>query len=254
MRASLVAARSSFESTSPRTPGSRVKRRMRRTPSARSAFRSARPTNRSPASRGKDVVAVRALVLALVHLDHVPEAEEALEQRPVPDEVVERADEHRWRGRAVELGVGKRVERRAAVVDVDLAQPAFRDERDEVVMQAGLAALQPPVLPDRGLGQGAPRTDGEQRERAQRLVLRRRRRPPAAASGSHARPGRSAAESSGGRRSRAGRCPRAHRAPPWPASSSTCRRCRLAPRSRASRAALRAGSARARARRGPHGP
>ena len=46
------------------------------------------------------VVAVDALVLALVDLDHVAEAEHALEERPVPDEVVERADEHRRRRRA----------------------------------------------------------------------------------------------------------------------------------------------------------
>ena len=43
-------------------------------------------------------------------------------------------------------------------------------------MQARLAALQPPVLADRRLGQRAARPDREQRERAQRLVLARRRR------------------------------------------------------------------------------
>ena len=39
----------------------------------------------------QDVVAEDALVLALVDLDQVLEAEQPLEQRPVPDEVVERA-------------------------------------------------------------------------------------------------------------------------------------------------------------------
>ena len=55
----------------------------------------------------EDVVPVGALVLALVDLDHVPEAEEALEQRPVPHEVVEGAHEHRRRGSAVELRPGR---------------------------------------------------------------------------------------------------------------------------------------------------
>src|SRR5579884_1801453 len=43
----------------------------------------------------QDVVAVHALVLALVDLDHVPKAEDALEKRAVPEEVVERREEDR---------------------------------------------------------------------------------------------------------------------------------------------------------------
>ena len=38
----------------------------------------------------QDVVPVDPLVLALVHLDQVLKAEQPLQQRPVPDEVVER--------------------------------------------------------------------------------------------------------------------------------------------------------------------
>ena len=53
VRARRSAARSSLASTFPRTFGSGVKRRMRRTPSTRSAFRSARPMKRSPASSGR---------------------------------------------------------------------------------------------------------------------------------------------------------------------------------------------------------
>ena len=91
-------------------------------------------------------------------------------------------------------------------------------------MQARLAALQPPVLADRRLGQRAARLDGEQRERPQRLVLARRRRVEPRAAGSRARRGRTPAGSSSGRRSRARRDPRAPRAPSSPASSSTSRR------------------------------
>ncbi len=111
-------------------------------------------------------------------------------------------------------------------------------------MQARLAALQPPVLANRGFGQRAARPDGEQRERAERLLLASASARRARASGSRVPPGRTAAGSSSGRRSRGARDPRAPRAPSSPASSSTCRR-RRCPRSRASRAALRRGSARA---------
>ena len=60
-------------------------------------------------------------------------------------------------------------------------------------MQPRLAALEPPVLADRRLGQRAAGADSEQRERAQRLVLARRG-ASSHRSGSHARPGRSALE------------------------------------------------------------
>jgi hypothetical protein len=124
----------------------------------------------------ENVVAVRPLVLALVDLDHVPEAEDAFEQRPVPHDVVERRDEDGWGGGAVELLLGIDVERRAAVVDMHLAEQALVDEREQVVVQPGLAALQAPVLAHRSLGQGAACADREEREGAQRLVLARRGR------------------------------------------------------------------------------
>ena len=95
--------------------GSGWKRRTRSTPSARSALRSARPDDPVAGEQRQHVVAVGSLVLALVDLDHVPEAEQALEQRPVPDQVVEGAEEDGRRGVAVELRVGVDVERRASV-------------------------------------------------------------------------------------------------------------------------------------------
>ncbi len=51
--ASRAAARSSGSSVERRTPGSVVKRRIWRTPRARSAFRSARPMKRSPTRSGR---------------------------------------------------------------------------------------------------------------------------------------------------------------------------------------------------------
>ena len=125
MRASRVAARSSLASTSPRTPGSRREAADAQDALGTVGLQIGAPDEAVAGEQRQDVVAVHALVLALVHLDHVPEAEHALEQRPVPDEVVERADEHRRRGSAAELGAGD-VERRAAVAGLHLAQPAFR--------------------------------------------------------------------------------------------------------------------------------
>ena len=64
---------------------------------------------RSRQSERQHVVAVPALVLLLVDLDQVVEAEHAAGERPVPEEVVERGEEHRRRGlRRVEVGAGRR--------------------------------------------------------------------------------------------------------------------------------------------------
>ena len=62
---------------------------------------------------------------------------------------------------AVELNARQDVEWRAAVVGFDLPQPAVRDQHVELRLQPGAAALQPPVLADRRLGQRAARTDRE---------------------------------------------------------------------------------------------
>ncbi len=95
-RASLAAARSSFAPHVPAHP-----RLGMEAPHVEDALRAVRlevgaADDPVAGEQGQHVVAVRALVLALVDLDHVAEAEEPLEQRPVPDEVVERAE----RGRA----------------------------------------------------------------------------------------------------------------------------------------------------------
>src|SRR5579864_6519905 len=117
------------------------------------------------------VVAVRAFVLALVDLDHVAKAEDALEQRAIPDEVVERAEEDGWRWVAVELGFGVDVERRASVVGLHLAQEPFVHEPEDVLVEARASALEPPMLANRRLSQGAAGADGEKREPAQGLGL-----------------------------------------------------------------------------------
>jgi hypothetical protein len=78
------------------------------------------------------VVPVGPLVLALVHLDQVVEAEQAPQERPVPHQVVERAQENRRGGGTVDRGAGGDEHRRAAVLDGDALERAFVDERVDV--------------------------------------------------------------------------------------------------------------------------
>ena len=250
-RARRAAARSSLAVTFPRTPrlgveASHVEHALRAV-----GLEVGAADDPVAGEQRQHVVAVRALVLALVDLDHVVEAEEPLEQRPVPEQVVEGAEEDGRRGLAVELGLGVDVERWAAVVGVHLAQETLVDERKDVVVEACTPALEPPVLADRRLGQCSPCAHGEERKGAQRLVLVRRSERRGSRAGSRARRGRSGAGTTGGPRRRARRCPTAPRAPSSPASSSTCSCRRRRPRSRASRAGLPRGSAPAPARRGP---
>ena len=119
------------------------------------------------------------------------------------------------------------------------------------MVEACAAALEPPVLADRGLGQRAAGADGEERERAQRLVLRRSGRVEDRPRDHPLGEVVGGAGTTGGPRRRARRGPTAPRAPSSPASSSTCRCRRRRPRSRASRAGLPRGSAPAPARREP---
>ncbi len=88
----------------------------------------------------EDVVAVDPLGLALVHLDHVAKAEDALEERPVPHEVVERREEQGRRYGSVRLGVGRHEDGRLAVLDVEPAELALGDERCSVRPDARRAA------------------------------------------------------------------------------------------------------------------
>jgi hypothetical protein len=54
---------------------------------------------------------------------------------------------------------------------VHLAQNALVDEREDVVVEAGASALEPPVLADCRLGQRASGADREEGKRSERLVL-----------------------------------------------------------------------------------
>jgi hypothetical protein len=78
------------------------------------------------------VVAVDALVLALVHLDHVTEAEDPLEVGPVPQEVVERGEEHSGWAASLRLLVGGHEHRSLAVGDLEPPQQAFPHEHIRV--------------------------------------------------------------------------------------------------------------------------
>ncbi len=111
-------------------------------------------------------------MLLLVDLDQVVEAEHAAGERPVPEEVVERREQHRrrrpWGARSVPAGTS---DRRAAVLDRDPLEEAVGDELVDDRSDAGDAAPEPPVLDDPGLGERPARGDRLQRERAQALVL-----------------------------------------------------------------------------------
>ena len=122
------------------------------------------------------VVAVDPLGLALVDLDHVAEAEDALEERPVPDEVVERREEQRGRHASVRLDVGGHEHGRLAVLDLEPAELALGDERVGMRPDARGAAAQAPHLRDGGVRERAARADAAQRRPADELVARRRRR------------------------------------------------------------------------------
>ena len=121
-------------------------------------------------------------------------------------------------------------------------------------MEPRAAALEPPVLADRGLGQRAAGADGEEREACGASRPRPAQARRGTRAGSRAPRGRSGAGTTGGRRRRARRCPTAPRAPLSPASSSTCSCRRRRPRSRASRAVPPRGCAPAPARRGRRAP
>src|SRR5579862_402168 len=124
----------------------------------------------------QDIVAVDALGLALVDLDHVLEAEEAAQERAIPDEVVERTDEDGHGRRSVELRSGGDDDRWAAIVDLDAPDEAVAHERLDVRPDFARAAADAAVLGDPGFRQRAPRVHRAQREAATELGARRRRR------------------------------------------------------------------------------
>ena len=103
MRASRAAAMSSFESMFPRAPRLRGKPAHAQHTLGAIRLQVGAAEKAVAGEQRQDVVPVDALGLALVDLDHMLEAEEPLEQRPVPHQVVERAHQHRRRRGAVEL-------------------------------------------------------------------------------------------------------------------------------------------------------
>ena len=170
-RARRVAARSSGSSRRRRTPGSAVKRLTTSTPRPRSAFRSARPSEAVADEQRQHVVAEDALVLALVDLDQVVEAEERGAGTADPTSGCRTGRGGRGGRGAVELGAGGDHDRRPAVVDLDALEPAGRDEGVDVRPDRARAAVEAAVLGDPGLGQGAAPVDGAERVAAPELLL-----------------------------------------------------------------------------------
>src|SRR5262249_43964272 len=121
---------------------------------------------------GQHVVAVHALVLALVDLDHVVEAEQAPEERAGPGEVVERAEEG-GSGAAAEPGPRGDDDGRPSVVALDTPDEAVADKRVDVRPHFARAAAEGAVLGDTRLGQRPAALDGAVREPAVEAGARR---------------------------------------------------------------------------------
>ena len=91
----------------------------------------------------------------LVDLDHVPEAEDPLGERAVPDQVVERGEEHgRGRARRARRRGRRRAARRRPRPRDGASSPVL-DERVEVRADPPRAAREAPVLDDRRVGEAA---------------------------------------------------------------------------------------------------
>ena len=220
--------------------GSAVKRRIRSTPSRAVGLEVGAAEEAVAREQRQHVVAVDPLVLALVDLDQVAGSRTAARAAAGPRpgcRTGRRAPAARGRRRAPCRRARRTARRRrrrrlrcsrpsatsASRWRCSRALPPFRRQCSRIAASVS-----------------APRAaDGEQRERAQRLVLARRRRVEQVlrdhALGEVVEPLEALAA---GDRELA-RDPRAPRAPSSPASSSTSRRRRRCPRSRASRAALR---------------
>jgi hypothetical protein len=85
-----LSAASRVSSSEPRTPGSGWNAFTTSVPLGPVVLEVGAADEAVLPEQREHVVAVDPLGLALVDLDHVAEAEDALEERPVPDEVVER--------------------------------------------------------------------------------------------------------------------------------------------------------------------
>ena len=128
---------------------------------------------RSRQRSGQDVVPVRPLVSGLVDLDHVLEAENTTHECAIPEQVVERREQHGGgRARRVELRAGGNEHVGPALVGAQPLDLAVIDECVDRRPYAGDTAPQAPVLDHSGLGQHAARSDGAQGELAEpRLVV-----------------------------------------------------------------------------------
>src|SRR5271169_1399623 len=101
------------------------------------------------------------------------EAEDAVQERPVPHQVVERAEENGGGGRAVELRVGRDNDGRAAVCDLDPPHESVSFERVDVRAYRFHPTVEAAMLGDPGFRQRAAALDGAECEAAAELVLRR---------------------------------------------------------------------------------
>src|SRR5262249_25976617 len=92
------------------------------------------------------VVAVHPLRRSLVDLDQMLEPEQPPDERPIPQQVVERREEDGEGGGAVEQGAGRHDDRRAAVIDLEAPEEASIDERVDMRLDAFAAAVEAAVL------------------------------------------------------------------------------------------------------------
>ena len=189
-RARRASAASRPSSSSPRTPGSGWNALTTSVPLGALVLQVGAADEPVAPQQRQHVVAVDPLGLALVDLDHVAEAEDALEV--VRSQTRLSNGERRTRGRhgAVGLDGGRDEHGRLAVrrPRAGAARPPRRVRRRAGGRRA--AALQPPHLRDRGVGQCAARTHAAQCRPADELVAGRSRAHRARRAGS-SRSGRS---------------------------------------------------------------
>ncbi len=109
-----------------RTPGSWCRASTRSSPRRAVGLEVGPSDDPVPPKQGQHVVAVDPLGSGLVDLHHVPEAEQALGEGPVPEQVVEGRQERGGRRHPLgQLGLGGHQHRRAAVVHGQAAQQSF---------------------------------------------------------------------------------------------------------------------------------
>ena len=126
------------------------------------------------AEQRQHVVAVDALVLALVDLDHVLEAERCASRNARSQSRLSNGERSSAGGTAPPGSTPAGTSTGALPSStVEPAQRAFGDERVGMRPDARGAAAQPPHLGDRRLGERAARLDAAQRRPAHELVVAR---------------------------------------------------------------------------------